>query len=59
MSRRDLFLAVRAQAKPAKEIYHHFVNAFGGRAISSSTISRTIRKLSQNSKDDEARDFGG
>jgi hypothetical protein len=59
MSQRDFFLAVRAQAKPAKEIHHHFVDAFGGRAISYSTISRTIRKLNQNSKDDEARDFGG
>jgi hypothetical protein len=58
MSKQDLFLALRAQGKSATDIHDHFVEAFGGLAISYSMVSRTMRKLSWNLKDDEATDIG-
>jgi hypothetical protein len=57
MSQQDLVVALQAQGKSAIEMHHHFIQAFGGLTITDSTVSRTLSKMSQSPKDDEARDF--
>jgi hypothetical protein len=59
VSQQDVVLTLHAQGNSVTEIHDHLVETIGGLAISNSAVCRSIRKLSWNPKDDEARDFGG